>query len=591
MLAAAAAGRDGRRDHLDRRRHEARLRARRAGRPGPRDWAGEYLNERLAGLRARQRSAARRFEDPASRPASASSSSCSGPAFTELLDARRAAALRRRRRRPARRGARRRSSRRASGCSRRSSSARALLELARRGARLAAAVRPRRRRARRPALRDVALVGAPTASRTARSAPSACSARCAWTTRRRSAPSARRRTSSRASSRTSTRTTSPLATLIRMATTERDYYELLGVAARRDEAEIKRAFRRLARELHPDVSDAPDAEERFREVVEAYEVLSKSETRELYDRYGHAGLRSGGFRPDALRLRQPLRHLLGVLRRRPLRRRDRAAPRRAAPTSPPRSRSSSSRRRRASRARVPFQVAALCETLRRQTASSPGRAPATCPTLRRRRPAPAGLAERLRRVRPHARPARVRRRRADRRAPCAECDGAGRVLEERALEVEIPPGIHDGQRIRLSGEGHAGALGGRAGDVYVLVRVRPDERFVREGDDIFSTVDLTMTQAALGATVTVPTLDGERRARVRARNAARRGARAARAGHAGAPGLRPRRPPRARQRRRAAPADRRAAAAARASSSADARTRSTYRADEGFFEKLKSAFR
>src|ERR671928_356478 len=84
-----------------------------------------------------------------------------------------------------------------------------------------------------------------------------------------------------------------------MATTQRDYYEVLGVSRSADEAEIKRAFRRLARELHPDVSEAPDAQERFREVVEAYEVLSKPETRELYDRYGHAGLRSGGFRPSS----------------------------------------------------------------------------------------------------------------------------------------------------------------------------------------------------------------------------------------------------------------------------------------------------
>src|ERR671932_435147 len=82
-----------------------------------------------------------------------------------------------------------------------------------------------------------------------------------------------------------------------MATSQRDYYELLGVPRTADDGEIKRAFRRLARELHPDVSDAPDAEERFRQVVEAYEVLSKSETRELYDRFGHAGLRSGGFTP------------------------------------------------------------------------------------------------------------------------------------------------------------------------------------------------------------------------------------------------------------------------------------------------------
>src|SRR5213075_745560 len=82
-----------------------------------------------------------------------------------------------------------------------------------------------------------------------------------------------------------------------MATTRRDYYEVLGVARDADDAEIKRAFRRLARELHPDVSDAADAEQRFREVVEAYEVLSNRERRELYDRFGHAGLRSGGFQP------------------------------------------------------------------------------------------------------------------------------------------------------------------------------------------------------------------------------------------------------------------------------------------------------
>src|SRR5207247_9389274 len=92
--------------------------------------------------------------------------------------------------------------------------------------------------------------------------------------------------------------------------------------------------------------------------------------------------------------------------------------------------------------------------------------------------------------------------------PCGSCRGSGRIVEERTLEVEIPAGIHDGQQIRLSGEGHAGSLGGRAGDLYVQVRVRPDPRFVREGNDIVSTVDLTITEAALGTTVTVATLDG-----------------------------------------------------------------------------------
>jgi molecular chaperone DnaJ len=93
--------------------------------------------------------------------------------------------------------------------------------------------------------------------------------------------------------------------------------------------------------------------------------------------------------------------------------------------------------------------------------------------------------------------------------PCEACSGAGRTLEDRSLELQIPPGIHDGQRIRLSGEGHAGALGGQAGDVYVLVHIRPHDRLVREGDDVYSTVDLTMTEAALGARATIATLDGE----------------------------------------------------------------------------------
>jgi molecular chaperone DnaJ len=93
--------------------------------------------------------------------------------------------------------------------------------------------------------------------------------------------------------------------------------------------------------------------------------------------------------------------------------------------------------------------------------------------------------------------------------PCADCDGSGRIVEERTLEVEVPPGIHDGQQIRLTGEGHAGSVGARAGDVYVQVHVRPDPRFVREGNDICSTVDLTITEAALGTSVQIPTLEGE----------------------------------------------------------------------------------
>jgi molecular chaperone DnaJ len=290
-----------------------------------------------------------------------------------------------------------------------------------------------------------------------------------------------------------------------MATTERDYYELLGVQRDASESEIKRAFRRLARELHPDVSEAPDAEERFKEVVEAYEVLSKAETRELYDRYGHAGLRGGGYQPghfDFGSLSDLFSaffgdDLLGGHAR--IRGGDLST---VVEVELAEAATGTTRE-------VPFDIAVVCARCAGDGAE-PGTSVTTCETC-----AGVGRVQHVSRsvfgefVRAGACPTcGGSGRHID--TPCRECEGLGRVVEERKLEVTIPPGIHDGQRIRLSGEGHAGALGARAGDLYVQVRVRRDPRFVREGDDVFSTVDLTMTQAALGATVTIPTLDGER---------------------------------------------------------------------------------
>ena len=291
-----------------------------------------------------------------------------------------------------------------------------------------------------------------------------------------------------------------------MATAERDYYKVLGVRRDADEAEIKKAFRRVARELHPDVSDAPDAEERFKEAVEAYEVLSKSETRELYDRLGHAGLRSGGYRPTAFdfgNLADIFAAFFGddVISQ-AMRGRARGADIAADVTIELADAATGITRE------VPFRVGVPCG---RCDASGvePGTDVTTCPTCQ-------GLG-RLQHVSRSAFGDFVRTQTCPAcggrgtliEHTCRDCDGAGQVLEERTLEVEIPPGIHDGQRIRLSGEGHSGGLGGRAGDVYVRVRVKRDPRFVREGDDIFSTVDLTMTQAALGTRVTIPTLNGE----------------------------------------------------------------------------------
>jgi molecular chaperone DnaJ len=288
-----------------------------------------------------------------------------------------------------------------------------------------------------------------------------------------------------------------------MATTERDYYELLGIERNASDGDIKRAFRRLARELHPDVSDAPDAEARFREVVEAYEVLSNSERRQLYDRYGHAGLRSGGFQPgnfDFANLSDIFSAFFGddLFGRGGGRGSDVAAEVEVELVEAA----------RGVKKDVPFQVAVTCRRCHGDGAE-PGTSVTTCGTC-----GGAGRLQQVSRsvfgqfVRTQACPSCNGAGRVVEH-PCEECDGSGRVLDERMLEVDIPAGIHDGQRIRLTGQGHAAALGGRAGDAYVLVHVRPDPRFVRDGNDVFTTVDLTMTQAALGATVTVPTLDGE----------------------------------------------------------------------------------
>jgi molecular chaperone DnaJ len=292
-----------------------------------------------------------------------------------------------------------------------------------------------------------------------------------------------------------------------VATTERDYYEVLGVARDADDAAIKKAFRGLARSLHPDVSDAPDAEERFREVVEAYEVLSKRETRELYDRYGHAGLRGTGHQPthfDVGDLTDIFSAFFGedLFGASPRRRRRRGADVTAQVEIELVEAANGTTRS------VPFPVALPCDACA-GSGVEPGKHAETCETcggngqvahvsrnafgeFRRVRTCPTCAGSGV--VINH---------------PCRICSGSGRSVEQRSLDVEIPPGIHDGQRIRLSGEGHAGLLGARAGDLYVQVRVRPDPRFVREGDDLFSTVDLTMTQAALGAKVTIPTLGGD----------------------------------------------------------------------------------
>lgn len=292
-----------------------------------------------------------------------------------------------------------------------------------------------------------------------------------------------------------------------MATAERDYYELLGVGRDASDAEIKRAFRRLARELHPDVSDLPDAGERFRALAEAYEVLSNPETRQLYDRHGLAGLRRGGFAPsdvDLGNLGDIFAAFFGdgvfgsaVRAARPARGADVTAVVEL----------SLAEAFAGTALSVPTRVAVTCPRCGGDGAE-PGTSPSTCPSC--------GGSGRFQQVSRSVFGQFVRSGSCPRcdgagrivETPCTHCDGVGRTLEERTLEVDVPAGIHDGQRIRLRGEGHTGSLGGGSGDVFVLVRVRPDERLLRDGDDLVTSVEVTMVEAALGTDVEVETPEG-----------------------------------------------------------------------------------
>ena len=291
-----------------------------------------------------------------------------------------------------------------------------------------------------------------------------------------------------------------------MATAERDYYELLDVDRSASEAEIKRAFRRKARELHPDVSPEPDAQERFREVAEAYEVLSNAETRRLYDRFGHAGLRQGGYTPsfDLGNLSDLFASFFGddLFGGAAGPRATRGADVGAAVEIDLADAATGVTRQ------LQVELAITCDTCGGNGAE-PGTALSTC--------AECGGTGTLRQVSRSLFGEFVRTQPCPRcggdgrlpETPCSNCDGAGRILRDVELELEIPAGIHDGQQIRMRGRGHAGANGAPAGDAYVQVRIRPHPALVRDGDDVVAPVRLTIAQAALGATVTVPTIDGE----------------------------------------------------------------------------------
>ena len=290
----------------------------------------------------------------------------------------------------------------------------------------------------------------------------------------------------------------------------RDPYEVLGVPRDADETAIKKAFRRLARELHPDVNaHDPDAEEKFKEAAEAYEILNDPERRATYDRYGHEGLRSGGMGPDFSSFGS-ISDLFdaffggmgfgtaGAARHGP----------RAGGDIAMTAEITLEQAATGDELELSFEAIETCERCHGNGAE-PGTPIETCP-----RCGGAGLLQAVTRS-PFGQI--VRSVTCDvcggegkvPKEPCTQCEGRGRDVRRRTLSVDVPAGIADGQRIRLGGRGHAGEAGGPPGDLYVLIGVRQHQRFLRDGDDLVTVVDVPAPRAALGTTVSVEGLGGE----------------------------------------------------------------------------------
>jgi molecular chaperone DnaJ len=290
---------------------------------------------------------------------------------------------------------------------------------------------------------------------------------------------------------------------------KRDAYEVLGVGRDADEREIKKAFRAKARELHPDVNQTdPHAEEKFKELAAAQEVLLDAEQRAIYDRYGWEGLDSRGFQPSFTgfgSFADIFDAFFGG----------------ADPFGFGRGRMavqggdvavsveiSLAEAARGTERTVEYEAVDTCERCSGRGAE-PGSSVDTCRRC--------GGSGELRAVSRTAFGQLVRSTACDAcggtgeivRDPCHECGGRGRRAIRHTLNVDIPAGIADDQRIRLTGRGHAGEGGGPPGDLYVLVSVADDERFVRDGNDLVTVVDLSVAQVAIGTRVSVPTLDGE----------------------------------------------------------------------------------
>jgi molecular chaperone DnaJ len=293
---------------------------------------------------------------------------------------------------------------------------------------------------------------------------------------------------------------------------KQDYYEALGVSRGADGDELKKAYRKLAMRYHPDRNSGDaNAEQKFKEISEAYDVLKDDQKRAAYDQFGHAAFEGGGpggARPGGFDFGSGFAdifdEMFGDFVGGGGRRQSRGGPQRGDDLRYNMEINlEDAYRGRETRIKVPTSV--RCDTCA-GSGASPGSHPSTCSmcqgrgkvrsqqgffTVERTCPACNGQGQVI-------------------ENPCGDCSGSGRTRKEKTLAVTIPQGVEDGTRIRLTGEGEAGLQGASPGDLYIFISVKPHRLFQRDGANVFCQVPLPMTTAALGGSVEVPTIEGTR---------------------------------------------------------------------------------
>ncbi|MEK7994974.1 MAG: molecular chaperone DnaJ [Planctomycetota bacterium] len=297
---------------------------------------------------------------------------------------------------------------------------------------------------------------------------------------------------------------------------KRDYYEVLGVGKNASADEIKRAYRRMAMKYHPDKNpDNKEAEARFKECAEAYEVLSDQSKRQRYDQFGHEGLRGSGMHDFSRMNVEDIFSMFGFddFFSGILGGRGRRSSRRAGPTRGYDLETAVELTlediAKGTEKTIEFTRQDMCSDCSGNgcaKGSSPGRCPACGGTGQVARGggffqmvSTCGQCGGSGQIITH---------------PCKQCRGTGRIPRNRTVSVKIPPGVHEGQGIRVANEGEPGNGGGPRGDLYCYVKVKPHEFLQRDGNDLVAVVPISFTQAALGATIDVPSIDGTKQLRV-----------------------------------------------------------------------------